>query len=63
MTFRRNKLHITKLPARTAVAEVTLYRVTKLDRATPKRAYALSARIARTDAAPETLRATPRPPR
>ena len=63
VTFRHGGLRVTGLPARTAVAEVTLYRVTKLDRATPKRAYALSARIARTDAAPETLRATPKPPR
>jgi hypothetical protein len=51
------------MPLRTAVAEITLYRVTKLDRATPPRVYRLSARVAREGAAAETLKAKPKPPR
>ena len=39
VTMRRGGLRIAGLPARTAVAEVTLYRVTKLDRATSPLAY------------------------
>ena len=41
--LRSGGLRVTGLPARTAVAEVTLYRVTKLDHATSPRAYAMSA--------------------
>jgi hypothetical protein len=62
--LRKGGLRVTGLPLRTAVAEVTLYRVTKLDRATSPRAYALSARITREGAgAAETLAAKPKPPR
>jgi hypothetical protein len=63
VSFRKGGLRVTGLPLRTAVAEVTLYRVTKLDRATSPRAYTLSASIAREGAAAETLRARPKAPR
>ena len=63
VTLRGGGLRITGLPLRTAVAEITLYRVTKLDRATPPRVYRLSARVAREGAAAETLKAKPKPPR
>jgi hypothetical protein len=63
VSLRRNGVRITGLPARTAVAEVTLYRVTKLDRATPARAYTVKATVARQAAMTQTLRAKPKPPR
>ncbi|HEY0360844.1 MAG TPA: hypothetical protein VGC83_01120 [Solirubrobacteraceae bacterium] len=62
--FRKGGLRVTGLPLRTAVAEVTLYRVSKLDHPTSPRAYAVSARITREGAAAaETLAAKPKPPR
>jgi hypothetical protein len=64
VAFRKGGLRVTGLPLRTAVAEVTLYRVTKLDHATSPRAYAVSARIMREGAAAaETLAAKPKAPR
>jgi hypothetical protein len=62
--FRKGGLRVTGLPLRTAVAEVTLYRVSKLDHPTSPRAYAVSARITREGAAAaETLAAKPKAPR
>jgi hypothetical protein len=63
VSLRRNGVRITGLPARTAVAEITLYRVTKLDRATPARAYTVKATVARQAAMAQTLSAKPKPPR
>ena len=65
VSFRKGALRVTGLPLRTAVAEVTLYRVTKLDHPTSPRAYARRAsRISREGAAAaETLAAKPKAPR
>ncbi|HEX6743748.1 MAG TPA: hypothetical protein VF087_06030, partial [Solirubrobacteraceae bacterium] len=64
VAFRKGGLRVTGLPLRTAVAEVTLYRMTKLDHPTSPRAYAVSARIMREGAAAvETLAAKPKAPR
>ena len=63
MTMRRGGMRIAGLPGRTAVAEVTLYRVTKLDRATPARTYTVKATVARAAAMAQTLSAKPKPPR
>jgi hypothetical protein len=64
VSFRKGGLRVTGLPLRTAVAELTLYRVAKLDHTTSPRAYAVSARIMREGAAAaETLAAKPKPPR
>ena len=64
VSFRKGGLRVTGLPLRTAVAEVTLYRVSKLDHPTSPRLYAVSARITREGAAAaETLAAKPKAPR
>ena len=63
VTRTRTGLRVTGLPARAAVAEVTLYRVTKLDRATSPRPYTVKATVTRYAAAAQTLSAQPRPPR
>ena len=64
VSFRNGGLRVTGLPLRTAVAEVTLYRVTKLDRPTSPRAYAVSARIiARGRGRGRDARAKPKAPR
>jgi hypothetical protein len=64
VAFRKGGLRVTGLPLRTAVAEVTLYRVTKLDHPTSPRAYNMSVRITREGAAAaETLAAKPKAPR
>jgi hypothetical protein len=63
VTMRRGGLRIAGLPARTAVAEVTLYRVTKLDRATSPQAYTVKVAIAHAGARAERLSARPQPPR
>jgi hypothetical protein len=64
VSFSKGGLRVTGLPLRTAVAELTLYRVSKLDHSTSPRAYAVSARIMREGAAAaETLAARPKPPR
>jgi hypothetical protein len=56
-------LRVTGLPARAAVAEVTLYRVTKLDHATSPRAYTVKATVQREQARTQTFRAKPKAPR
>jgi hypothetical protein len=56
-------VRVTNLPARAAVAEVTLYRVTKLDQATSRRTYRVSATVNREAARTQTLSARPKPPR
>jgi hypothetical protein len=63
VTMRRGGLRIAGLPVRTAVAEVTLYRVTKLDRATSSRAYTVKVAIAHAGTKAERLSARPQPPR
>ncbi len=63
VTMRRGGLRIAGLPARTAVAEVTLYRVTKLDRATSRLAYTVKATVTHEAAKAQTLSAKPKPPR
>jgi Protein of unknown function (DUF3344) len=63
VSLRRGGVRVTGLPAGTAVAEVTLYRVTKLDRVTSPRAYTVRATVTRDAAAAQTLSAQPRPPR
>jgi hypothetical protein len=63
VTRTRTGLRVSGLPARAAVAEVTLYRVTKLDRATPRRAYTVKVTVNRDAAAAQTLSARPKPPR
>jgi hypothetical protein len=54
---------VTGLPARAAIVEVTLYRVTKLDRATTKSSYTLRAKVSAQGAATATLTARPPAPR
>jgi hypothetical protein len=54
---------VTGLPAGAAIVEVTLYRVTKLDRATTKKRYTLRAKVTAEGAAATTLTARPLPPR
>jgi hypothetical protein len=64
ISLRNGAVRVTGLPLRTAVAEVTLYRVTKLDHPTSPRVYKVSARIMREGAAAaETLAARPKAPR
>ena len=61
--YVRGGLQVSGLPAHTAIVELTLYRVTKLDRATTSRTYALRAKVTAEGAAPTTLTSRPRPPR
>jgi hypothetical protein len=63
VTRTRTGLRVANLPAKTAVAELTLYRVTKLDRATPRRAYTIKATVTRAGAAATSFRAKPKAPR
>ncbi|HYM59023.1 MAG TPA: hypothetical protein VES79_13755 [Solirubrobacteraceae bacterium] len=56
-------IKITRVPARAAVAELTLYRVTKLDKATRPRVYKLSARVLRAGSPQERFSASPAAPR
>jgi hypothetical protein len=63
ISFRKGGLRVTGLPLRTAVAEVTLYRVTKLDRATSPRPYTVKVAVTREGAKPQTLSAKPKAPR
>jgi hypothetical protein len=54
---------VTGLPARAAIVEVTLYRVTKLDRATTRKRYTLRAKVNAEGAAAATFTARPLAPR
>ncbi|MDP9293160.1 MAG: DUF3344 domain-containing protein [Actinomycetota bacterium] len=54
---------VTRVPARATVAEITLYRVTKLDNATRRRVYKLSARVLRAGFPQERFSARPAAPR
>jgi hypothetical protein len=63
VTMRRGGLRVAGLPARTAVAEVTLYRVSKLDRSTSPRTYTVKVAITHAGAKAERLSAKPQPPR
>ena len=56
-------LVVAGLPAGTAVTELTLYRVTKLDAATPRRTYGIGAVVARSGAPAQTFSVRPAPPR
>ncbi len=53
-------MSVTGLPERTAVVELTLYRVKKLDGATKRRVYKLRARVAPSGG---TLSVRPKAPR
>jgi hypothetical protein len=61
--YVRGGVQVTGLPLRAAIVEVTLYRVTNLDRATTKRRYTLRAKVSAEGAAVATLTAKPRAPR
>jgi predicted actin-binding protein len=63
VTLRRGGLKVAGLPARSGVAEVTLYRVTKLDRATSRRPYTVRVTVSREGAKTQTLSARPKAPR
>jgi hypothetical protein len=63
VTMRRGGLRVAGLPLRTAVAEVTLYRVTTLDRATSARAYTVKVAVVHAGAGAERLSARPQAPR
>jgi hypothetical protein len=54
---------VTHLPARAAVAEITLYRVTKLDSTTSPRRYTVKVTVNRDAARAQTLTARPKAPR
>jgi hypothetical protein len=54
---------VTGLPARAAIVEVTLYRVTRLDHATTKKSYTLRAKVSAEGAGAATLTARPKAPR
>jgi hypothetical protein len=56
-------ISVTGLPAGTAVAELTLYRVRKLDRPTSTRRFAMSAQIQRAGVARQVLRQKPAAPK
>jgi hypothetical protein len=56
-------LVVAGLPAGTAVTELTLYRITKLDAATPRRTYGIGAVVARSGAPAQTFSARPAQPR
>jgi hypothetical protein len=63
VTRTGRRLVVAGLPAGTAVTELTLYRITKLDAATPRRTYGIGAVVARSGAATQTFSARPAPPR
>ena len=63
VTRTRRGLQVRELPAGTAVAELTLYRVTKLDAATPARVFAVKATVQRAGAAAQSFSARPKPTR
>ena len=61
--YARGGLEVRGLPARSAVAELTLYRVTKRDGATKRKRYRLKASIMRPGARALSLSVRPRAPR
>jgi Protein of unknown function (DUF3344)/Ig domain of plant-specific actin-binding protein len=63
VTRTRSGLLVTGLPASTAVAELTLYRVTKVDSATPQRIFRVSATVASDGSRAATFSARPKPSR
>ena len=63
MTRTGRGLAVAGLPAGTAVAELTLYRVTKLDTATPRRGFRIGAVVTRAGAPAQSFSARPQPPR
>jgi hypothetical protein len=60
--YTRGGLRVSGLPAHASIVELTLYRVTKLDRATTKATYTLRAKVSGEGGA-ATLSARPLPPR
>ena len=60
--YAKGGLKVANLPARAAIVEITLYRVTKLDRATTKATFTLRAKVS-SEAGNKTLTARPQPPR
>jgi hypothetical protein len=63
VTRTRSGLLVSGLPASTAVAELTLYRVTKVDAATPQRLFRVSATVASDGTPAATFNARPKPSR
>ena len=61
--YVRGRLEVRGLPARSAVAEITLYRVTKRDGATKPKRYRLRAQVLRPGARTLKLSVRPRAPR
>jgi hypothetical protein len=61
--YRKGTLTITGLPAKAAVAEVTLYRETKMDRATSHKRFRVKAIVKRDGAARKAFTRRPRAPR
>ena len=61
--YRRGRLTVTGLPDRTAVAEITMYRETKLDLATTRKRFRLKATVLRDGAARRAFAQRPRAPR
>ena len=63
IAYVRGGLEIAGMPARAAVAEITLYRVTKLDKATKPKVVKLSARVLHAGFGQESFSARPKAPR
>ena len=61
--YVRGGLEVRGLPARSAVAEITIYRVTKRDGATKPRRYRVRAQVLRPGARTLKLSVRPRAPR
>ena len=61
--YVRGGLEVRGLPARSAVAELTIYRVTERDGATKRKRYRLKARVMRPGARALSLSVRPRAPR
>ncbi|MGZ8648164.1 MAG: hypothetical protein ACXW08_06000, partial [Solirubrobacteraceae bacterium] len=63
ITYAGGGLVITGVPAAAAVAEITLYRENKLDKATKPKVFKLSAKVLRTGSGQESFSAKPKAPR
>ena len=63
ITYAAGGLVVAGVPASAAVAELTLYRVTKLDKATKPRVFKLSAKVLRASSPQERFSARPAAPR